>query len=152
MADTDTAQFDQFLAHTRVRLARAFIVAFGSDRGEDALAEAIAYAWANFDRLSEMQNPVAYLFRVGQSRTRAQRRRTLFPPAEHGGIPDIEPGLVSALNSLSVRQRTCTLLVHAYDWSQVEVAELLGISASSVHRHIERGMRALRHRIGSIDD
>jgi len=33
-------------------------------------AEALAYAWENWDRLSSMKNPVGYLYRVGQSRAR----------------------------------------------------------------------------------
>jgi len=141
----------EFLADARVRLARAFISAYGPDRGEEALAEAMAYAWAHRDRLASMSNPVGYLYRVGQSRTRHRRRPVSFPTPDAVGMPEVEPELVAAVAALPERQRVCTLLVLAYEWSQVEVSELLGISPSSVHRHVQRGLRALRRTIGTLD-
>jgi RNA polymerase sigma factor (sigma-70 family) len=153
VAESKVPEAADFLAEAKVRLARAFIAALGADRGEEALAEAMAYAWANRDALAAMANPMGYLYRVGQSRTRAKKpREGVFPAPARVGMPEIEPELVDAVNALPERQRVCTLLVHAYDWTQAEVAELLGISASSVHRHIERGLAALRQRMGRIDD
>ena len=133
-------------------MARAFVAAYGADRGEEALAEAMAYAWANLERLAGMSNPVGYLYRVGQSRTRPRRRSAAFPAPAVVGMPEIEPALVEAVGALPERQRVCTLLVHAYDWTQVEVAELLGISASSVHWHTQRGLKALRKKMGPVDE
>lgn len=141
-----------FLVEAKGRLARAFVAAYGPDRGEEALAEAMAYAWVHRDRLVRMSNPVGYLYRVGQSRTRGRRLDRAFPPPADVGLPEIEPKLVAAVGALSERQRVCTLLVHAFEWTQAEVADLLGISPSSVHRHIERGLRALRITMGRVDE
>jgi hypothetical protein len=66
-------EFEEFVDDARIRLARAFTAAYGPDRGQEALAEAMAYAWTHFDELRAMDNPVGYLFRVGQSRTRPRR-------------------------------------------------------------------------------
>ena len=150
MSETQKVEAAVFLAEAKLRLARAFVAAYGADRGEEALAEAMAYGWANLERLAAMSNPVGYLYRVGQSRTRATNRVVVFPAPVQVGIPEIEPALVEAVSALPERQRVCTLLVHAYDWTQAEVAELLGISASSVHRHTQRGLTALRQRMGRI--
>jgi DNA-directed RNA polymerase specialized sigma24 family protein len=39
-------------------------------------------------------------------------------------------------------------MVHALGWTHTETAELLGLSTSSVQRHVERGLKKLRTRLG----
>lgn len=131
------------LSDAEPRLRRAFIGAFGVERAAEATAEAIAWGWEHRHRLREMDNPVGYLYRVGQSRSR-RRRAALLPCPEKIGMPNFEPGLIDALKVLPDRQRTVVWLVHACDWTQVEVAEALGISASAVSTHAARGMDSLR--------
>ncbi|GAG77135.1 unnamed protein product, partial [marine sediment metagenome] len=50
----------------------------------------------------------------------------------------------AAFTGLSERQRTAVLLIEGYDWTFQEVADLMGLSRSSVQRHVERGMSKLR--------
>jgi DNA-directed RNA polymerase specialized sigma24 family protein len=40
------------------------------------------------------------------------------------------------------------VLIHGYAWRYVEVAELMGVSVSTVQQHAERGMAKLRVGIG----
>lgn len=150
MGRAGDVEFGDFVAAVEARLARAFAAAYGVDRGQDALAEALAYAWEHFEELAEMVNPVGYLFRVGQSRTRPRKRPPVLPAPSSLGVPEVEPGLVSAVGALTERQRVCVVLVHAYDWTHPEVADLLGISASSVQNHLERGLARLRRTIGEV--
>jgi DNA-directed RNA polymerase specialized sigma24 family protein len=145
-------EFEEFVDDARIRLARAFTAAYGPDRGQDALAEAMAYAWTHFDELRAMANPVGYLFRVGQSSTRPRKRVPRFPAPQARGVPDVEPALADALTSLTEHQRVCVVLVHAYEWTYREVADLLGISRSTVQNHLERGLARLRMVIGDVDD
>lgn len=149
--DADHA-FDAFIADARPRLARAFVAAFGADRGEDALAEALGYAWEHFAALAAMGNPVGYLYRVGESRTRSRRRRAVLPMPVTIGLPAIEPALVGALRGLSERQRVCVVLASGFQWSHQEIADLLGLSRSSVQNHVERAMQHLRNAIGVTND
>ena len=60
----------------------------------------------------------------------------------------IEPGLMPALRRLSRRQRQAVVLVHGYSFTQQEVAELLGITRSSVQRHLDRGLDRLKSALG----
>ena len=137
----------------RPRLARAFLASYGLERGQEALAEALAYAWEHFDELIAMQNPGGYLYRVGGSRTRRRRRSgTGFPAPESLGLPSVEPKLAIALAALTDRQRVCVALVHGYGWSHRETAEFLGLSRSSVQNHVERGLERLRRTIGVYHD
>lgn len=137
--------FTQFVESTEPRLLKALIASAGPDAGREATADALLYAWKNWDRVRGMQNPGGYLYRVGRSCVRKYSKRSVVFPAETGN-PDhwIEPGLGMALERLTERQRTAILLVEGYDWTYQEVAEVMGLSRSSVQRHVERGMSKLR--------
>ena len=63
-------------------------------------------------------------------------------------MPEVEPGLPTALARLSERQRVIVVLVHSSGWSQTDVAKLLGVSLGTVHTHLMRGMKRLRSELG----
>ena len=142
---TQVESFTVFVKEVEPRLRRALAVAFGVERGAEATAEALAYGWEHWERIEKMENPAGYLYQVGRSR--ARRRKVLrpsfpAPPADHA--PWVEPGLPSALGRLTEHQRTAVWLVHGFEWTQEEVARLLGISISSVRKHLARGERKLQ--------
>jgi DNA-directed RNA polymerase specialized sigma24 family protein len=139
-----TDDFEVFWLGCEPRLRRAFAAAYGATRGADATAEALAWAWEHWDRVQTMANPAGYLYRVGQSRTRRRRRPPLFPAPEHVGVPWVEPALPAALAGLTEQQRVAVVLAHGFGWTHREVAQLLGISASTVQNHVERGLAKLR--------
>jgi RNA polymerase sigma factor (sigma-70 family) len=60
----------------------------------------------------------------------------------------VEPGLESALRSLSKRQRQAVMLIEGYEFKYREAADLLGLSISSVQTHHERGLARLRTALG----
>jgi len=138
--------FDEFAADASRRLRQALIAAYGPDVGGEAAAEALAFAWEHRDRLEPMENPVGYLYRVGQTAARRLMRpgRVLFPPVPEHVEPRVEPGLPAALANLTEMQRTCVVLVHAYAYGQSEVGQLLDVSPSTVRSHLDRGLAALR--------
>jgi DNA-directed RNA polymerase specialized sigma24 family protein len=144
-AAVDTA-FDEFVLDAERRLRRAFIAGYGPERAAEATAEALAWAWEHRERLATMENPVGYLYRVGQSRTRP-RRRPVLPAPVALGLPDVEPGLIEELGRLPERQRVAVWLVHACEWTHREVGEALGISTSAVSTHVARGTERLRTRL-----
>lgn len=145
-------EFDEFAVDAAPRLRRALVAAYGVDVGVDAAAEAIAWAYGHRDELSVMENPVGYLFRVGQTAARRLRRRpSRLPAVEPAVLPEVDPSLVPALAQLSEQQRIVVVLVGGLQWRQAEVAELLGVSASTVRTHLERGMVQLRSSMGVTD-
>lgn len=75
----DGSGFVALVEVVRPRLSRAFVAAYGPERGEEALAEALGYAWQHFDELAAMDNPAGFLYRVGQSRSRPRRNPPTFP-------------------------------------------------------------------------
>ncbi len=64
-------------------------------------------------------------------------------------LPWVEPSLPDALAALPGRQREVVVLLHCYQWTMSEVADLLGISKSTVQNHAERGLASLRLTIGA---
>jgi RNA polymerase sigma factor (sigma-70 family) len=90
-----------------------------------------------------MANPVGYLFRVGQSRTRRRREGYLLATSS-SELPWIEPRLADALTQLSESQRVAVVLVHGFGWTAREVASVTGVKATTVQSHVERGLARLR--------
>ncbi len=143
--------FTCFFAWAEPRLRRALIARYGVERGREATAEALAWAWQNPSRLDGVRNPVAYLYRVGQSRSRSRRARPVFERA-HSSDPLVEPRLAAAVAQLTERQRVSVLLVHGAGWTHAEVAELLGLKAASVQTHVERALDRLRSVLNVEDE
>ena len=138
-------EFETFVDQRASSLRVALVSAYGSEAGLDAAAEAMAYGFEHWDRLSAMANPSGYLYRVGQTAARRARRiPPLLPAPPPATIPELDPGLVPALDELSEAQRTCVLLVHAFGVSIVETAELLEIDESTVRTHVRRAMKRLK--------
>jgi DNA-directed RNA polymerase specialized sigma24 family protein len=142
--------FEAFVKEAEPRLSRALAAAYGFEDGQDATAEALAYAFEHWDRLQHISNLPGYLFRVGQTRGRRRRQPVLFAVPD-GGDHSFEPGLPGALARLSERQRLAVVLVHGYGYTHREVAELTGIRQTTVQNHLTRGLASLRLTLGVTD-
>jgi RNA polymerase sigma factor (sigma-70 family) len=138
-----TDGFRAFVAATEPRLRRALVAAYGVDRGRDATWDALAYAWEHWERLRSVDNLVGYLYRVGQSSLRSPRTRPVYARPEQQE-PAVEPGLSRALADLPERQRVAVILVHGAGLTVREAAEVLAVTASTLQRHLERGLERLR--------
>ena len=130
------------------RLSLALGAGYGPEVGHEATAEALEHAWKNWARVRSMNNSVGYLYRVGQSRARRLRRlyrgQATLPSPQPNRAPWVEPALPAALADLSRNQRNAVVLVHGFEWTQEEVAGLLGVSRTTVQKHLERGLAKLR--------
>ena len=148
--ETTTDSFTEFVDVVEGRLRQALTGGLGAEAGREAAAEALAYGWEHWARLEAMDNPAGYLYRVGLNHARRSRRRqrVSLPPVVAGRLPWVEPGLPDALADLADQQRVAVYLVHGHEWSLGEVAEVLGVSKGTVQKHVERGMRKLRRRLG----
>jgi DNA-directed RNA polymerase specialized sigma24 family protein len=139
-----------FVHTTEPRLLQALVATYGAVDGREATVDALSWAWEHWDRLDGVSNQVGYLYRVGQTATRRFASRGLPLTRQLRGadrLPDVDPGLVPALGRLSPQQRAVVMLVCAFDWSQVEVAELLGITTSTVREHLHRALGRLRNEL-----
>jgi DNA-directed RNA polymerase specialized sigma24 family protein len=144
LVEADNEQgFRAFVGQVEPRLRGALVASLGYERGGEAVAEALAYAWEHWERIHNLENPVAYLYRVGQSKTRGRKVPATFDrPSDPE--PLYEPGLAAAMGSLPEKQRLAVFLAHGLGWTYSEVADLMGVRRTTVQKHLERGLSRLR--------
>lgn len=144
-----TDGFDALIDEIRVKLLPALVAKWGIEVGSDLCSEVEEYAWEHRAKVTRMENPLGYLYRVAQSKSRSHVRwikRTTFPSR----FPDViheDPALHDTLQMLAVLnadQRVCVMLVHAFGWTYAEVAELLGFTRAVVNHNVHRGLAVLR--------
>lgn len=146
-------EFALFAEEIEPRLLRSLVGTYGSEVGLEATRDALSYAWEHWDQVSAMDNPVGYLYRVGQTRSRAYRRdRVWFPGVPEKELPDVDPRLPSALRRLSPKQRAAVVLLFVEELSEREAADALEISRATLRKHAERGLTKLRQELGVRDD
>jgi len=149
MAGPVITNFEEFFAEAEPVLRAALVSRYGAELGRESAAEALAWGYEHWSEVAVLANPQGYLFRVGQTAARRLRRQGRRDPAvEHRDAAvswpaseAIDPELERAIRGLPTRQRTVVVLRFGLDLGLEEVAQLLGISMSTVHRHAERGTR-----------
>ena len=148
LMDPGRSDFERFAGEVEPRLRRALVAGFGAVVGREAAADALAWAWQNWDRVVGLDSPVGYLYRVG--RTLAVRSEARDVPVAEPAPPiawphdSFEPGLAPAIARLSEAQRCAVVLVVGFGYTLREAAEVLGVTASTVHRDCERALSRLR--------
>jgi RNA polymerase sigma factor (sigma-70 family) len=142
----ELAAFDEFVRRVESRLRVALVATYGAHDGRAATVDALSWAWEHWDRVKAMTNPLGYLYRVGQSASRRYATRPI--PFDQVGpmaddAPTISPELATAVMRLPAQQRTVLMLVHAFGWSQRDVARTLEITPSTVREHLDRAVTRL---------
>ena len=144
----ELASFDEFVGRVEPRLRVALVATYGAQDGRAATVDALSWAWEHWDRVKTMANPLGYLYRVGQSASRRYAMRPipfdrLGPMA--GDALAMSPELATAIMRLTAQQRTVLMLVHAFGWSQRDVATTLEITPSTVREHLDRALTRLNN-------
>jgi RNA polymerase sigma-70 factor (ECF subfamily) len=121
---------------------------------EDVAAEALARAFARWDRVSGLPYRDAWVLRVTTNVAidTVRSRRPLSPVRP----PVVDPSdaaatrlaLAAALQALPRRQREVVVLRYLSDWPEATVAASLGITPGSVKTHLHRGLASLRQMLG----
>jgi len=140
---TVVGSFTDWAVEVEPRLRQSLTALFGVQEGLEATADGLAFAWERWPDIAVMENSVGYVY--GAARKMGRRRlgrRPVFLPVPDQRTQWVEPGLPSALADLSEQQRLVVALLHGYQWTMSEVAELLGISKSTVQNHDELGVES----------
>jgi RNA polymerase sigma-70 factor (ECF subfamily) len=142
----DSDEFTRFVREVEPRLRRALVTTYGPERGREATAEALAWAFENRQRLAGVRSPVGFLYRVGQSRSRSRLEGRSHEPSWFEE-PWVEPSLARALASLPEEQRFAVFMVHVAGWTGRELGDVLGVRAGTIRKRVERGMAELRRQL-----
>jgi DNA-directed RNA polymerase specialized sigma24 family protein len=141
----DQDGFERFAAAFGPRLYRALVPVGGIDLAHDATNDTLLYAWRHWDRVRGLESPEGYLYVAARRRVMTRERpRPLLQMPDPAVLPDVEPGLVAALESLTEMQRQVVYLVEGFGWGLTDVARMLDISVSTVRNHHARGLTRLR--------
>ena len=146
----DPTDFDGWVLTVEPRLRQSLVSLYGVTVGVDATADALAFAWENWERVAARPNPAGYIFGVGRNYGRKAVKPGVvdLPPVVPHRTPMVEPGLPDAVASLPEQQRIVVTLLYGFEWTMTEVSELLGIAKTTVQNHAERGLQRLRAELG----
>jgi RNA polymerase sigma-70 factor (sigma-E family) len=156
VVDDDAAAFHEFFERHYAELARLAALLTGeADAADDLAADALVVLWRHWDRVRAADHPVAYargvVANLARSRIRSavreRRRVALFwsQRSERVEEPDV-PAVLDvreALQRLPFRKRACVVLRHAFDLSEKDTAEALGVSVGTVKSQTSRGVAEL---------
>lgn len=145
-------EFTDFVEEVERSLLRGLVAAYGPEVGRELTQDALSYAWEHWEQVSEMDNPLGYLYRVGQTRSREYRGdRVWFPEVPENQLPDVDPRMPSALSRLSPKQRAAVVLRFVEELTERETADAMGVSRATVRKHADRGLAKLRTALGVSD-
>ena len=154
---TPEADFEEFVRASGLGLLRlAVLLAGETAAGEDLLQSVLATMYGQWAKGRPPDSPEAYARKaLAHAAQRVWRRRrtrleTLVaePPevstSERLDDPALRAVLLTALRQLSARQRAVVALRYFDDYSEADVAELLGCRIGTVKSHAHRGLLNLR--------
>lgn len=127
----------------------AFRILRETTAAEDVAADVVSRLHARWDRLGSASYRDAWVVRSATNGALDVVRKRP-PPATQRDNPGFEDRSVarllvsSAMRRLARRQREALALHYLVGLSVDDVADVLGVSAGSVRRHIDRGLKRLR--------
>lgn len=138
----------------RAMLGLALALAKDTAAAEDLVQEAFIAAHRRWDRISQYDNPKAWVRRVLINRSTSLRRRlsaeiravARIGPLEPSS-PDLSPETADVwkeVNKLPRRQQQALTLHYVGQLSMIEIADAMGCSEGAVKSHLHRAREALR--------
>jgi DNA-directed RNA polymerase specialized sigma24 family protein len=141
--------FTAFYRATWPGVARALTLVLGDgDLAVDATDEAMARAYARWQRLCGYDNPAGWVYRVGLNWARSHHRRLSrrLPFAHREAAPAVsvpDPAVRRALLALPVKQRSVVVCRLLLDWSVTDTAAALGVRPGTVQSRLHRALQSL---------
>lgn len=151
----DDDSFREFVARREPALLRtAYLLTGDLGHAEDLVQTALLKTYRHWNRVSAVDEPLAYVRRVLVTTHTSWLRRLSstelvledvperLPPDAAVAEPEVE--LQAALRSLPSKMRAVLVLRYFDDLTEIQTAEILGCSASTVSTHAARGLARLR--------
>ena len=150
--------FEEFFeAEGRTLFRRLCAVTGNSAEAEEIMQDAFLALWERWDRVGEIRDPTAYLYRTAMNVFRKRSRRAALALRKVLSLaPDVAPfaeiddqqEVVAALRRLTPRQRAALVLTDVMEYSSEEAGRLLGITAGTVRGLASRARENLRNQVG----
>ena len=126
-----------------IRYATALV---GPSESEDVLSTVVARILRR-RRLSELDDPRAYLYRavLNESRSVGRKRGRPSPVGPERHVPtDVRPEVLEAVLALPARQRAAAYLYYWRDLPVAEVAQLMHCRPGTVKRYLHMARKNLK--------
>ncbi len=146
--DLDGVDFHEFYSEARPSVGRALALTLrNADLAADCVDEALVRAYQRWDRVSGLDNPAGWVYRVGLNHARSRVRRLLRrPPARpeiYHEIQVSDPAIERALAALPIDQRAVVVCRHLLGWSEAQTAAALRIRPGTVKSRLSRALTRL---------
>lgn len=136
------ATFDEFFLATNRNLTGAlWLVTRNTHEAEEIAQDAYLKVWERWDRVSLMDDPAGYLYRIAMNVWRSRGRRAAsairrvvhaIPADQETAVVESREVVVQALASLTPRQRAALVLTDLLDMTSEDAGKALGIRPSTV--------------------
>lgn len=137
--DEAWGDFEAWYLGNHARLVASLLLVTGDiELTRDAVDEACTRAFAKWGQMQRMASPTGWTFRVALNAVRRRQRRASMERrllARRPPPPDVPaPGgeAWDVVRSLPLRMRTVVVLRYVADLTQVEIADVMGITRSTV--------------------
>lgn len=151
--------FDELFLELHDRLYRAlYFISGSSTEAEELMQDAFLKLWERWDRIDEIEDPAAYLFRTALNGFRARTRRARMAarriaPVVHPRDPfddvDLREDVRRMLRQLSPRQRAAIVLTDILGYGSEQAALIMQIRPTTVRVLASQGRAKLRE-IGGL--
>ena len=162
MSDQAQPSFDAFVAaRGSAMLRHAYVLTGDRHLAEDLVQETLAHLYRRWDRVAASTSPEAYVRTsvtrqfLSWRRRRSSTERVTDELPESMGVADAgdriagDDAVWRALSTLPRKQRAILALRFYDDQSDIQIAEVLGLSASNVRAQASRGIATLRQQLAT---
>ena len=150
--------FESFFLDEHRRLFAALGMVTGNPaEAEELMQEAFLKLWERWDRISEIDDPTAFLYRIAMNLFRNRYRRAkralkavvapVDAPDAFAVVEDRDL-LVRALRDVTPRERAAIVLTAFLGYSSEEAGRMLGMKAPTVRVLASRARASVRQRVG----
>lgn len=150
--------FGEWYGAEHPRLIASLLLATGDvDLAREAVDEACARVLARWDRVSRMDSPGGYVYRVALNVAHRRRRRTALEArllARRPSDPDVPAPAGEAwavVRELPPRQRTALVLRYVADLTEAQIADVMGVTRSTVSSTLADARAAVARRLAEPD-
>jgi RNA polymerase sigma-70 factor (ECF subfamily) len=147
-------EFTEFFQAEFPDLVRGlFLLTADRDEAEELAQEAMARAYARWDRVAKMNSPGGYVYRTAVNLNRKRLRRLAIRAkkmllvgggAQDPPVAESRVDLAAALGALRPKLRETFLLVEWVGLSAAEAGKILGVKPPSVRSRVPRARAELR--------
>jgi DNA-directed RNA polymerase specialized sigma24 family protein len=144
------SDFASWYTSARPRLGRALTISIGdADLAREAVDEAMTRAFASWSRVSRLDSPEGWVYRVAFNwavsvfRRRNRPVRALHNPPADMPVP-VDRGVAEALQALDVNHRAVIVCRYVLGWSELETAAALNIRPGTAKSRLARASAQLR--------